>query len=46
MVTLALCAAFMFLAVMLRDRVNNPGYQCPQCGTRRQAEHSEDCSWR
>ena len=43
--TLAVFAAAMWIGWKLIVRERQPGYVCPQCGTRAANRHSEGCSW-
>lgn len=41
----AFVVALMFVLVLMTDKVGNPGYRCPACGSASAREHSDSCSW-
>lgn len=36
----------LLVARLMADKVRNPGYKCPSCGTARVKEHADDCAWK
>jgi hypothetical protein len=44
MLTATVFFLIMLVSLYAFQKLQNPGYRCPACGTARQDEHSPDCS--